>query len=114
MDTTAKLSSERQNDAAAAQTAEIPENYRRNPELRKIKESAADITYISDTTCGSYKHRGGPNNGTRHMIPQNEGKFPEPDKLTKIFKKKICEICSLANEHFSEKWKNTKKPKETC
>jgi hypothetical protein len=43
MDTAAKLSSERQNDAAAVQTAEIPEKYRRNPELRKIKKGAADI-----------------------------------------------------------------------
>jgi hypothetical protein len=86
MDTAAKLSSERQNDAAAVQTAEIPENYCRSPELRKIKESAADIKYISDSTCRSYKHRGGSNNGTRHMIPQNEGKFPEPDKLAKSSK----------------------------
>ncbi len=39
-DTAAKLDSERQNDAAAVQTAEMPEKYRRNPELQK---DAADI-----------------------------------------------------------------------
>jgi hypothetical protein len=43
MDTAAKLSRERENDAAVVQTAEIPENYRKNPELRKIKENTADI-----------------------------------------------------------------------
>ena len=72
---------ERQHDAAAVQTAEIPENYRKVPKLRKIKENTADIKYISYTTCGSYRHRGGSNNGTRHKVPQNKGKFPEPDKL---------------------------------
>jgi hypothetical protein len=87
MDTAAKLSRERENDAATLQTAEIPENDRRNPELRKTKENTADIKYISDTTCRSYKHRGGSNNGTRHKIPPNEGKIPEPDKLAKFSKK---------------------------
>ena len=33
----------RQHDAAAVQTAEIPENYRKVPEFRKIKENIADI-----------------------------------------------------------------------
>ena len=37
---------ERQHDAAAVQTAEIPENYRKAPRLRKIKENTADIKYI--------------------------------------------------------------------
>ena len=32
-----------QHDAAAVQTAEIPENYRKVPEFRKIKENIADI-----------------------------------------------------------------------
>jgi hypothetical protein len=86
MDTAAKLSRERQNDAAAVQTAEIPGNYRKDPELWKIKENTADIKYISYTTCRSYKHRGGSNNGTRHKIPQNKGKFPELDKIAKLSK----------------------------
>ncbi len=94
------------NDAAAVQTAEIPGNYRKDPELRKIKENTADIKNISYTTCRSYKHRGGSNNGTRHKIPQNKGKFPEPDKLENF--REIRETGSLANEHFSEKRKNTK------
>ena len=34
---------ERQHDAAAVQTAETPENYRKVPEFRKIKENIADI-----------------------------------------------------------------------
>jgi hypothetical protein len=106
MDTAAKLSSERQNDAAAVQTAETPENYRRSPELRKIKESAADIKYISATKCRNYKHRGVSNNGTRHTVPQNEENFPEPDKNSKIVK--IREICSLANEQCNTKRKSTK------
>jgi hypothetical protein len=33
----------RQHDAAAVQTTEIPENYRKVPEFRKIKENIADI-----------------------------------------------------------------------
>jgi hypothetical protein len=85
MDTAAKLSRERQNDAEAVQTAEIPENYRKNPELRKIKENTADIKYISDTTGRSYKHRGGSNNGTRHMIPQKRRKISGTGKISKIF-----------------------------
>ncbi len=54
--------------------------------MRKIKENTANIKYISDTMGRSYKHRGMPNNGTRHMIPQNKGKFPELDKLAKFLK----------------------------
>ena len=61
-------------------------NYRKDPELWKIKENTADIKYISYTTCRSYKHRGGSNNGTRHKIPQNKGKFPELDKIAKLSK----------------------------
>ena len=38
-----KKNNERQHDAAAVQTAEIPENYRKVPEFRKIKENIADI-----------------------------------------------------------------------
>ncbi len=86
MDTAAKLSRERENDAATLQTEEIPENDRRNPELRKTKENTADIKYISDTTCRSYKHRGGSNNGTRRKIPPNEGKNSGPGQISKIFK----------------------------
>ena len=37
---------ERQHDAAAVPKAEIPENYRKVPKLRKIKENTADIKYI--------------------------------------------------------------------
>ncbi len=46
------------------------------------------------------------NSGTRHMIPQNEEKFPEPDKING--NAKIREICSLANEQCNARWKNTK------
>jgi hypothetical protein len=86
MDTATKISRERENDTAAVQTAGIPENYRKNPESRKIKENTAEIKYILETTSRSYKYRGGTNNGTRHKIPQNEGKVPEPDKLAKFSK----------------------------
>jgi hypothetical protein len=82
-------------------TAETPENYRKVPELRKIKENTADIKYISYTTCGSYRHRGGSNNGTRHKILQNKGKFPEPDKLENF--REIRETGSLANEQYNMK-----------
>ena len=86
--------------------AEIPENYRKVPKLRKIKEDTADIKYISYTTCRSYKHRGGSNNGTRHKIPQNKGKFPEPDKLENF--REIRETGSLANDQCHKKWKIAK------
>ncbi len=67
-------------------TAETPENYRKVPKLRKIKEDTADIKYISYTTYGSYRHRGGSNNGTRHKVPQNKGRIPEPEKLENFSK----------------------------
>jgi hypothetical protein len=78
----------KKNDAATVQIAEIPENYRKNPELRKIKENTADIEYRWDTTCRSYKHRRRSNNGTRHKIPPNEGKVPEPGKIAEFAKNK--------------------------
>jgi hypothetical protein len=74
------------NDAAEVQTAEVPENYRKNPESRKIKENAADIKYRWDTTCRSYKHCGRPSNGTRHKIPPNKGKVPEPGEIAELAK----------------------------
>jgi hypothetical protein len=66
------------NDAAKVQTVEVPEKYRKNPESRNTKENAADIEYRWDTTCRNYKHYGRSNKGTRHKIPPNKGKIPEP------------------------------------
>jgi len=76
----------RQHDAAAVQTAEIPENYRKVPEFRKIKENTADIKYRWDTTCRRYKHCGRPSNGTRHKIPPSKGKIPEPGEIAELAK----------------------------
>jgi len=45
-------------------------------------------------------------NGTRHMVPQNDEKFPEPDKNNGNVK--IREICSLGNEQCHKKWKIAK------
>ncbi len=85
MGTAAKLNSENQNNAATLQLAEIPEKYRRSPELRKIKrKGAADIKKLSDATGRNYKHRGVSNNGTRHTIPQNEENLPEPGKIAEF------------------------------
>ena len=40
------------------------------------------------------------------MVPQNEEKFPEPDKNNDNVK--ICEICRLGNEQCHKKWKIAK------
>jgi hypothetical protein len=104
--TAAKLNSENQNNAATLQIAEIPEKYRRSPELRKIKKGCRGHKKLSDATGRNYKHRGVSNNGTRHTVPRKEENFPEPDKNSKIVK--IREICSLANEQCNTKRKSTK------
>jgi hypothetical protein len=96
-----ELNRERENDAAKVLTSEVPENLLQDPESRKINENTADIKYISYTTYRSYEHRGGSNNGTRQKIPQNKGKFPEPDKLENF--RKLRENCSLANEQYNMK-----------
>jgi hypothetical protein len=43
MNTATKNIYKRQHEAAAVQTTEIPENYRKVPEFRKIQENIADI-----------------------------------------------------------------------
>jgi hypothetical protein len=100
-DIVTELNRERENDAAKVQTSEVPENLPQDPESRKINENTADIKYISYTTYRNYEHRGGSNNGTRHKIPQNKGKFPEPDKLENF--RKLRKNCSLANEQYNMK-----------
>jgi hypothetical protein len=56
--TAAKLNSENQNNAATLQIAEIPEKYRRSPELRKIKKGCRGHKKLLDATGRNYKHRG--------------------------------------------------------
>jgi hypothetical protein len=109
MDIAAKINSECQNNAATRQTAEIPEKYRGNPELRKLEERCRGhkkyriqrVEAINTAECQNKT-----NNGTRHTVPQHKEKFPEPDKSSE--KVKIREICSFTNEQGNAKWKNTK------
>jgi hypothetical protein len=61
-------------------------NYRKNPESRKIIENAADTNIDGIQCVEAINTAEGSAKWTRHKIPPNKGKVPEPGEIAKLAK----------------------------